>query len=242
VRIAVSSSSFSQPLTSGALTQLEWIAQCATVLGADGIVAALDDFPRTDAEYVAQLRKVAIDLGLVPLGIDAPALLALPADAERCDAVLTLARELGTLLVRTQLPAPGPVPPATFIDTVQAAKAASRAAKRVNVTLVVVAVAGTLGADVAGLKHLLKDVDSAWLRTCPTAREAAALGPKERIPAYVACAGDDPGPVVAAASRGWLILDAPAAERPWDELGAAVSALRAAEAEAVLGALRGSPG
>jgi hypothetical protein len=232
VRIAVSSSAFRRPLAAGELTQLEWLERCASVLGADGVLADVSDFPRRDAEYVAQLRKVAIDLGLVPFGLDAAGLLEADAGAARAEA-LALASGLGAAVVRTALPAPGEVPPATFTEVVGVAKAFSRAAKGVNVTVIVRAAPETLGADLAGVKHLLKDVDSAWLRACPTAL-LDEVGPKDCYPAYTASPADDPVAVAARGGRAWVILDVPAADRPWELVRDGVAALRHADAQRVL--------
>ena len=231
MRIAVSSSTFRRPLEAGELTQLEWLERCASVLGVDGVVADVDDFPRRDADYVAQLRKIAIDLGLVPFGLDDAGLLDPAASAEAREGVLALAGAFGAALIRTVLPAPGEVPPAAFVEAVSAARTVGRAAKAANVTVVVAVRPGTLGADLASLKHLLKDVDSAWLRAAPTALlPDAEVGPKDRYPAFVAGAADDPAAVAARAVRSWVILDAPLSARPWEPLAAAVAALRAAEA------------
>jgi hypothetical protein len=229
MRIAISSSPFRRAFALRELTQLEWLERCASVLAVDGVLPELGDFPRSDGEYVAQLRKVAIDLGLVPLGIDAPALLEEGASIEEALAVATA---FGGALLRTRLPAPGEVPPATFVETVGRAKAASKAAKGVNITALVAAAPGTLAEDLPGLKHLLKDVDSAWLRAVPRALDAIEdVGAKERYPALLATPADDPREVAGAASRTWLILDAQENERPWDLLEDAIAALRNAEAE-----------
>jgi len=232
VRIAVSSSTFRRPLAGGALTQLEWVERCASLLGADGVLADMADFPRTDGEYVAQLRKVAVDLGLVPFGIDAPGLLDPAATAAFRDEVVAVAAGFGAAVIRTVLPAPGEVPPATFVETVRAAKALARAAKGANVTLLVAAAPGTLGEDLAGVKHLLKDVDSAWLRAVPSALlEPAEIGAKDRYPAFIATPSDDPGAVAARRDGAWIILDLADAAEPWDAAAAAVRALRVAAAE-----------
>jgi len=232
VRIAISSSSFRRPLALRELTQLEWVERCATALEADGIVAAVADFPRADDEYVAQLRKVTIDLGLVPFGLDAPALLDPSAAPQSLQDVLALAKAFGAAVVRTVLPAPGEIPPASFVEAVAAAKEASRAAKAANVTLIVAPAARTLGEDLTAVKHLLKDVDSAWLRACPSAlTDPAALSAKDRFPALSATTADDSAKIAAAARTAWVIVDAPGAEQPLDELGAYVHALRDAQAE-----------
>jgi hypothetical protein len=229
MRIAISSSPFGRAFGAGELTQLEWLERCASVLAVDGVLPALADFPRTDREYVAQLRKVAIDLGLVPLGIDAPALLEPDRDVELA---LSVGTAFGGALVRTRLPAPGDVPPATFVETVARAKAASRAGKGVNLTLLVAAAPGTLGEDLAGVKHLLKDVDSAWLRAAPRALDVAeGIGAKDRYPALVATPSDDAAAVARAGRTAWVVLDVPRGEGDWEPVGAAIEALRRAEAE-----------
>ncbi|MEA2786751.1 MAG: hypothetical protein QOF71_2855 [Candidatus Eremiobacteraeota bacterium] len=232
MRIAVSSSTFRRPLEAGELTQLEWVERCASELGADGVVSALSDFPRFDDEYVAQLRKVAIDLGIVPFGIDAPGLLDAAADPAAIDRAVAVARGFGAAVLRTTAPAPGEVPPATFAETVRVGKVLSRAAKAANVTVVVVTAPGTIAEDFGALRHLLKDADSAWLRACPNAAlEAGAAGPKDRFPALLATPADDPAAVAARAHRGWVILDAAASASPWDLAGGAIAALRRAEAD-----------
>ena len=231
MRIAVSSSTFRRPLEAGDLTQLEWVERCASALGADGVVTAVSDFPRFDDEYVAQLRKVAIDLGIVPFGIDAPGLLDAGGEPAALDRAVAVARGFGAAVIRTRPPAPGEVPPATFVATVRTAKAVARAVKAANVTVLVAAAPGTIAEDLAGLRHLLKDADSAWLRACPPATIAPGqIGPKDRVPAYLATAADDPAAVVERASAAWVILDAPPSDQPWEAVGEAIAALRAAEA------------
>ena len=227
MRIAISSSSFRGPLATGDCTQLEWIERCASELAVDGVVAALAHFPRTDIEYVAQLRKVAVDLGVVPFGIDAPALLAPTAAPGTYDDVFALAAGFGALVVRTVLPPPGEVPPASFVEAVAAAKSAAKAAKAANVTILIAEAPGTLGPDAVSVKHVLKDVDSAWLRAAPSAAaDRAAFTPKDRFPAFVADTADDPRAVADASAHAWTIVDARDGTQPWEELGAYVRALR----------------
>ncbi len=227
MRIAVSSSTFRRPLDAGELTQLEWVERCASELGADGVVPALLDFPRFDDEYVAQLRKVAIDLGIVPFGIDAPGLLDPAGDPAAIDRAVAVAVGFGAALIRTAAPPPGEVPPATFAETVRVAKVLSRAAKAANVTVVVTTAPGTIAEDLGALRHLIKDADSAWLRACPSALiDDAEVGSKDRFPAFVATPADDAATVAGRTSRAWVILDAPAADRPWDVVGGAIAALR----------------
>jgi len=235
MRIAASSSTFRRPLDAGELTQLEWVERCASELAADGVVTALSDFPRFDDEYVAQLRKVAIDLGIVPFGIDAPGLLDPAGEPAAIEHAVAVARGFGAAVIRTTPPAPGEVPPATFAAAVRTGKSLSRAAKAANVTVIVTAAPGTIGDDVSGVRHLLKDIDSAWMRPCPPALlNAAEIGPRDRFPALLATAADDPAAVSERASAAWVILDGPAEEDPWALAGAAVAALRRAEAQRLL--------
>lgn len=235
MRIAVSSSTFRRPLAAGDLTQLEWLERCASELDADGVLADVIDFPRTDSEYTAQLRKVAVDLGLVPFGLDAAGLFE-PGAAEARERTLALATGFGALVVRSGLPAPGDVPPASFVETVATAKMLGRAAKAANVTLVVPAAAGTLGDDLDAVKRLLKDADSAWVRPCPRATDDDVdPGPRHHYPALSVTPDDDPALVLPRAERPWLILDAPAGDRPWETAAAAIAALRNASAERRLG-------
>jgi DNA-binding transcriptional regulator YdaS (Cro superfamily) len=231
MRIAVSSSTFRRPLAAGELTQLEWLERCASQLDADGVLADLADFPRTDLEYTAQLRKIAVDLGLVPFGLDAAGLFDRDAAAAR-ESTLALATALGGLVVRSALPPPGDLPPAAYVETVAIAKALGSAAKAANVTLLVPPAPGTLGEDLSAVKRLLKDADSAWLRPCPRAvDEAAAIDARDLFPAVSARPDDDPAAVLARAGRPWVLLEALAGDRPWDTVAAAIAALRDADAE-----------
>jgi hypothetical protein len=145
---------------------------------------------------------------------------------------LSVAREFGALVVRMVLPPPGDVPPAGFAAAVARTKVACRLAKTANVTLIVPAQEGTLGADESAVQHLIKDVDSAWIRACPhVLAESSVYSAKERFPARCASLSDDPARAVAATGNGWLILDAVAPEAPWEAFASAIGALRAAEME-----------
>jgi len=220
MKVAITSASFDGPLAAGELTQLEWLERCASALGADGIVFERAHFPRTDAEYVAQLRKIAVDLGLVPLAVHEPQLLAPQTDAAARLAAVELAAGLGASFVLTVLPAPGGVPPAAFVAAVGAAKAAIKAAKAVNVTLLAGVAPGTLGADVAALRHFVKDVDSAWLRyALPAGADRSGLGTRDRT---LLVSVDDTADLDA-------VAEIDEAARPWLLLTGAVSAQRVAE-------------
>jgi hypothetical protein len=222
-------------LRRGTLTHLEWLEGCASRLDADGAIFALADFPRTDMEYAAQVKKVAVDLGIVPVALDAPGLL----DPERSDeergAAVALAAALGAPLLRTTAGAPGKLPPQTFVRMVAAAKAMAKAAKAANVTLAVAPEGGTLVATLADLKHLAKDVDSAWLRYDVSFDdpERATLGPRERVLVERVPLGATIDDAVAA-RRGWFAVEGDGGDDPFATVAATLRALRAAEARARL--------
>jgi len=56
-------------LARGELTQLEWLDLCASELDLDGVLFDTRHFARTDADYLAQLKKTAVDLGLTVTGL-----------------------------------------------------------------------------------------------------------------------------------------------------------------------------
>jgi sugar phosphate isomerase/epimerase len=162
MKIACSSASFAPSIESGALTQLEWLDACANELEIDGVVFAREHFPRTDAEYLAQLKKTSVDLGLTIAAV-------------ACDASLWNAPSHEAIAVATALGSPLLVAPApaanddseTWGAFADAVKEHSRAAKTHNVTLAIRNAPETLCHDGAALRRLAKDVDSAWLRYAP---------------------------------------------------------------------------
>jgi hypothetical protein len=238
MKVAITSTSFDRALAAGELTQLEWLEGCASGLSADGVVFARGHFPRTDADYVAQLRKVAVDLGLVPLAVSDPALLAAQTDAGAARTTIELAAGLGALFVLTELPAAGDVPPAAFVGAVSAAKAAIAVAKSRNVTLLAGVRPGTLGADVPALRHFIKDVDSAWLRfALPAGIDRGGLGSRDRTLLVTVDSTDDLDATaeIDEAARPWLVLTG-------DTSAERVAALRRAGARRMLApAAAGSP-
>lgn len=206
MKVAISSSSFAAALAAGELTQLEWLERAAGTFAADGVVFAEEHFPRTDTEYLAQLKKIAVDCGLVPLAVHSPTLLDPPADESDPFAAIEKAAALGALFVIAPLPVPGEVPPATFVAAVAAAKAAVKAAKRVNVTILIEPLAGTIAPDLTGARHFLNDVDSAWLRyLAPASATREALGARHRVLAIALAPGDEPSEL-AEDARPWFIL------------------------------------
>jgi hypothetical protein len=229
VKIAVTSSSFEALLRRGELTHLEWLEACASRLDVDGAVFALADFPRTDLEYAAQVKKVATDLGIVPVALDVPGLLdpGRPETARR--EALTLATAIGAVLIRVTAGPPGELPPETFARTVAATKAFTTAAKAANVTLTVAADPASLLADLAALANFTKYVDSAWLRYDVAAGDPdrAQLSARDRV-LVERVALDEPA-AASGVRRGWLVLEGDGGADPFGRVGAAVSALRSLE-------------
>jgi hypothetical protein len=226
MKIAVSSSSFASTFARGEMTHLEWLELCASRLDADGVVLALADFPRTDPEYAAQVKKVATDLGIVPVALDVPGLLdpARP-DAERAAAV-ALASAAGAALLRVTAGPPGELPPETFARAVAATKTFASLAKAANVTITVAPADGTLLADLAAVQNFTKYVDSAWLRyDLPLGHpERGILSGRDRV--LVERVGLDEQPGELSARRGWLVLEGPGGDDPLARVGAAIDALR----------------
>lgn len=227
MKIAVMSSSFAALLGSGELTHLEWLEACASRLDADGAVFALRDFPRTDAEYAAQIKKMATDLGIVPVALDVPGLLD-PArtDDERAAAV-ALATGVGAALLRVTAGPPGDLPPETFARTVASTKALASLAKAANVTLTAAPDAATLLRDVAEVQNFTKYVDSAWLRYDLPVNDPgrAVLGNRDRV--LVERIGLDEA-AGTRALRGWLVLEGDGGPDPFARIGTSIAALRSA--------------
>ncbi len=243
MKLASSSASFDAALAAGALTQLEWLDLCARELDLDGIAFDARHFPRADDDYLAQLKKLAVDLGLTVAGLacDVLAAAAGPEDERVGTAWLEAARTLGAPLLVSGVPAANPDDPAGWNDLVAAAKAAALVAKRCNVVLAIRNAPRTLCASVADLKQLGKEVDSSWLRY---AVDAAALDPPEPVATLLprtvvavhAAGGDTADGALAALAgfRGFLVIDRAVAENDPAPLARTISAARRALATAIL--------
>jgi len=217
MKIACSSAGFSRAIAEGSLTQLEWLDVCANELEVDGLVFDRAQFPRTDDEYLAQLKKLAVDLGLTIAAVSSDTPFA-GEDAADFD----IALRLGAPLVVRRAP-PTSDDPSAWGAFTDAARTIASAAKTANVTLAVRNAKGTLCASAADVKRLAKDVDSAWLRC---ALEPAAFGtpdegdvllaktviafhPIERQEAF-ATPADDAAPALVRALaryRGFVVLE-----------------------------------
>jgi hypothetical protein len=228
VKIAVSSSAFAAPLRRGTLTHLEWLEACASVLDVDGVVFASVEFPRTDGEYAAQVKKIATDLGIVPVALDVPGLLDPVRAATDGAAAIALAVASGAALLRVTAGAPGELPPETFARTVAATKTLTSLAKAANVTLTVSPDPNSLLRDVAELQHFTRYVDSAWLRYDLAANDPqrTMLSGRDRVLVERLALDERIDPTTAAARRGWIVLEGDGGDEPFARVGSAVTALR----------------
>jgi hypothetical protein len=246
MKVACSSASFARALADGTLTQLEWLDLSANELEVDGVVFESLHFPRSDDEYLAQLKKLAVDLGLTIAGLGADDVLA--GEAERCIAAATA---LGAPLVVARAAAASD-DPAAWSALVDGARAAASEGKRRNVTVAVRNAPGTLCAGASELKRLAKDVDSAWLRFAPDPSAFGALDSSAGIVAKAvlcaytiadlerfATAADSAAPTLVRALhrfRGFVLLDRVPGPAPREAYHGALERFRALRASALAGA------
>ncbi len=162
MKLACSSTAFDERLRSGELTQLEWIDLCAHELSADGIVCDVRHFPRTDTDYLAQVKKMAVDTGLTMAALRHDGFF--DADREHMEQALEMALALGAPLLSAPLP---PETAVSWADMQGRLGAATSLAKRLNVTLAVRNAPHTYAATSADMKRVSKEADSAWLRYGP---------------------------------------------------------------------------
>jgi len=176
MKIASSSASFARMLASGEITQLEWLDLCAAELELDGVVFDMRHFARRDPEYLAQLKKTAVDLGLTVAALAAFDLTAPPEEA------LGDALALGAPLVIVDAP-PRSDGSTAWHDFTGALKPLVSAGKRCNVTIALRNGPSTLCAGAVECKRLVKDMDSAWLRFATDATTLGALDKLEDLAA-----------------------------------------------------------
>jgi hypothetical protein len=159
MRLALSTTAFSRTLASGDLTQLELLDLCAGRLGVDGVVLELAHFPRRDREYLAQLKKFTADLALSVVAVRDDNF-----PVSSASEALTIAAAVGAPYVLTRMPPAGNDPVTVYNEILGILAHAVAEAKRVNVTIAVRNVAGSLADDAFELSRLRKEADSAWLR------------------------------------------------------------------------------
>ena len=172
MKFACASGAFHRAFESGDLTQLEFLDAAAHVMAYDGVV--LDDrhFPRTDSDYLAQVKKTATDLGLCIAALVSDAFFSATPDEMRAALTPLLTGRLGSETAYS------------WSDQLGKLGVASSLAKSANVTLALRNAPHTFAATSHDCKRVTKETDSAWLRYGlePAAFDAAsdplALAPK----------------------------------------------------------------
>ncbi|MHB8306287.1 MAG: sugar phosphate isomerase/epimerase family protein [Vulcanimicrobiaceae bacterium] len=189
MKLACSSTAFDRSISGGDLTQLEWIELCARELAADGVVFDVRHFPRNDGDYLAQVKKMAADLGLTVAAVRDDT--AFASDEAGIARTLDLALAVGAPLVASQLQAETD---ASWSEVLERLGTACSLAKHANVTLALRNARGTFAATARDLKRVAKETDSAWLR----------FGPE--FPAFDA--SDEPGALLPKVVLAWQDVDA----------------------------------
>jgi hypothetical protein len=162
MKLACASGSFHRDIERGELTQLEFLDACARELACDGVVLDVRHFPRTDGDYLAQVKKMATDRGLSIAALADRAFFSSP--PERMADVLERAIELGAPLLAAPLAAEID---ASWSDQLARLGQATALAKARNLTLALRNAPGTFAATAYDCKRVAKEADSAWLRFGP---------------------------------------------------------------------------
>ena len=162
MKIAWASSAFEAAFARGDCTQLEWLDACARSALCDGVAFDRAHFPRTDADYLAQIKKAAVDLCVTPVAtLDDDFFLA---DRSKKEESLQIALTVGAPLLIAR--APG-LAACSYPELAAALGEATGLAKAANVTIALRNAPDTHAGSDADCKRLAKEADSAWLRFAP---------------------------------------------------------------------------
>lgn len=213
MKIACAGGALAQQIERGGLTQLEFVDLCARECACDGIVLDVRQFPRTDDDYLAQLKKMAADWGLSIAAVWDGAFFR--AQSETMLETLRLAVVLGAPLLTAPLAGEMESP---WSDQLERLGVATTLAKQLNVTLALRNASGTFAATTHDCKRVTKETDSAWLRFGPepssfdAASDAAALAGDSVL--LWSSIGESDGTIaqtIGAFSefRGFVVLDDP---------------------------------
>lgn len=179
MKLCCSTAAFGDAIEAGEMTQLEWLDVCANELDVQGVDFDGRFFPRTDDEYLAQLKKLCADRCLTVACASAPAPFG-GADMDASIAAFTpwigRALALGSpLLWFSCASAPEGSPGIAWRELIRGLKSVCVEAKRLNVTLALArGEDGSLVASPADTRRALKECDSAWLRVAMRAEDLAA--------------------------------------------------------------------
>jgi sugar phosphate isomerase/epimerase len=188
MKLAVASSAFHRRIECGDMTQLEFLDLCARDLACDGVVLDVRHFPRTDDDYLAQVKKMAADRGLTIAALSDSAFFTTNADGMRSS--LGQAGAVGAPLLAAPLALQTG---SSWSEQLERLGTATSLAKSANVTLAVRNRDGTFAANAYDCKRVSKEADSAWLRF---ALEPAAFD-----------AGSDPGALAPNTVMLWSDVD-----------------------------------
>jgi hypothetical protein len=162
MKLACASGAFDTAFVGGDLTQLEFLDLCAHELACDGVVLDVRHFPRTDDDYLAQIKKLTTDYGLTIAALADASFFG--CDERQMTAVLERAVALGAPLVAGELLRETDAP---WSEQLVKLNTATARAKSLNVTLALRNAPGTFAAGVHDCKRVSKEADSAWLRYGP---------------------------------------------------------------------------
>jgi sugar phosphate isomerase/epimerase len=159
MKLACASGAFSRAIDRGDLTQIEFVELCARRLACDGIVLDVAHFPRTDSDYLAQIAKMAVDLGLDIAAIADWRFFT--AEDAGMSATIAIAQAVQAPLISAPLGSESAAPWSAQSERLGRATSLAKAA---NITLALRNAPGTHAATSADLKRVAKEADSAWLR------------------------------------------------------------------------------
>jgi hypothetical protein len=162
MKLACTSGALHREIESGELTQLEFLDLCAREFACDGVVLDVRHFPRTDDDYLAQVKKMAADWGLSIAALSDSRFFR--SERDRMTEVLGLAGALGAPLVAAPL---ATETECAWSEQLGRLGEAVSAAKQFNITLALRNAPLTFAAGTHDCKRVLKETDSAWLRLGP---------------------------------------------------------------------------
>ncbi len=162
MKLACASGAFHRAIECGDLTQLEFVDLCARDFACDGVVLDVRHFPRSDDDYLAQLKKMTTDRGISIAALADSAFFS--AAPEAMAEVLRAATLLGAPLVAAPLASETE---RSWSELLAALNEATALAKAANVTLAIRNAPRTFAAGAQDCKRVAKEADSAWLRFGP---------------------------------------------------------------------------
>lgn len=233
MKLACASGSLHRDLALGELTQLEFLDLCARELACDGVVLDVRHFPRTDDDYLAQVKKMTTDRGLTIAALTDVSFFSGPAEY-MCD-LLRRAEMVGAPLVAAPL---AREIDCTWAEQLARLGVATTLAKQRNVTLALRNAPGTFAATTHDCKRVAKEADSAWLRFGPEPQAFDAASDPRAVAANTVLLWSDAASETARSIadiaevfrdfRGYVALDFASGEATRGELATAIGRWRGA--------------